>query len=122
MFMGTLWFVFMHYGGAFFPDCCVCCFAISLCFWYVKFPTFATEAQQWMARYESMAEFFGYTPVEMVEELQAVLECQAFSWYTRLEHTIKKDWVALKAKYLHKYNEDLNHFMAAVDKIKSIKQ
>ncbi|KAI8341372.1 hypothetical protein BC941DRAFT_467422 [Chlamydoabsidia padenii] len=35
-----------------------------------RFPTFATEAQQWMARYDSLAEFFGYTPVEMVEELQ----------------------------------------------------
>ncbi|KAI8341408.1 hypothetical protein BC941DRAFT_467460 [Chlamydoabsidia padenii] len=35
-----------------------------------RFPTFATEAQQWMARYDSLAELFGYTPVEMVEELQ----------------------------------------------------
>ncbi|KAI8339937.1 hypothetical protein BC941DRAFT_237180 [Chlamydoabsidia padenii] len=106
---------FMRYGLALFLDCCLWCFVVSLCFWYVKlwllsvccilvlcnvarndvndkiisntylerrqqtrFPTFATEAQQWMARYESLAEFFGYTPVEMVEKLQAVLEGQTF--------------------------------------------
>ncbi|KAI8333141.1 hypothetical protein BC941DRAFT_473792 [Chlamydoabsidia padenii] len=46
--------------------------------------------------YESLDGFFGYAPLEMVEELQAVLEGQAFSWYTRLERTIKMDWVALK--------------------------
>ncbi|KAI8342008.1 hypothetical protein BC941DRAFT_415113, partial [Chlamydoabsidia padenii] len=51
-----------------------------------------------MTRYESLAGFFGYTPVEMVEELQDVLEGEAFSWYTRLQRTIKKDWVALIMK------------------------
>ncbi|KAI8344172.1 hypothetical protein BC941DRAFT_407939 [Chlamydoabsidia padenii] len=65
-----------------------------------------------MARYESLAEFFGYTHVEMVEELQAVLEGQASSWYTRLQGTIKKDW----------YNEDSNPVMAAVVELKLIKQ
>ncbi|KAI8332091.1 hypothetical protein BC941DRAFT_437496 [Chlamydoabsidia padenii] len=33
MFMGTLWFVFMYYGWAFFLDCCLWCFVFSLCFW-----------------------------------------------------------------------------------------
>ncbi|KAI8334766.1 hypothetical protein BC941DRAFT_472690 [Chlamydoabsidia padenii] len=55
-----------------------------------------------MARYESMAECFGYTPVEMVEVLQVVLEDQAFSWYTRLQHS--------------------NPIMVAVDELKLIKQ
>ncbi|KAI8333342.1 hypothetical protein BC941DRAFT_434456 [Chlamydoabsidia padenii] len=59
-----------------------------------------------MARYESLGEFFGYTPVQMLEELQAALEGQAFSWYTGLQRTIKKHWVALKGKSLHQYNED----------------
>ncbi|KAI8336368.1 hypothetical protein BC941DRAFT_471661 [Chlamydoabsidia padenii] len=56
---------------------------------------------QWMARYESLAEFFGYTSVQMVEELQAVLEGQAFSWYILLQRTIKKDSVALKGKFCY---------------------
>ncbi|KAI8339202.1 hypothetical protein BC941DRAFT_422413 [Chlamydoabsidia padenii] len=37
MFMDTLLFVFMHYGWTFFLNCCLWCFMISLCFWYVKF-------------------------------------------------------------------------------------
>ncbi|KAI8339763.1 hypothetical protein BC941DRAFT_421354 [Chlamydoabsidia padenii] len=68
-----------------------------------------------MARYESLAEFFGYTHVKMVEELQAV-------GYNRLQRTIKKHWVALKGKSLHQYNEDSNPVMAAVDELKLIKQ
>ncbi|KAI8341905.1 hypothetical protein BC941DRAFT_466804 [Chlamydoabsidia padenii] len=44
-----------------------------------RFPTFAMEAQQWMARDDSLAEFFGYSPVEMAEGLQVVLEGQAFN-------------------------------------------
>ncbi|KAI8344173.1 hypothetical protein BC941DRAFT_407955 [Chlamydoabsidia padenii] len=32
--------VFMYYGWAFFPDCCLWCFVISLCFWYVKLVIF----------------------------------------------------------------------------------
>ncbi|KAI8342529.1 hypothetical protein BC941DRAFT_413068 [Chlamydoabsidia padenii] len=54
--------------------------------------------------------------------LQAVLEGQAFSWYTRLQHTIKKDWVALKSKFLHQNNEDSNPVMAAVDDLNLIKR
>ncbi|KAI8344112.1 hypothetical protein BC941DRAFT_407807, partial [Chlamydoabsidia padenii] len=77
---------------------------------------------QCITRYESLAEFFGYNPVEIVEELQTVLEGQAFSWYTRLQRTIKKEWVALKGKSLHQYNEDSNPVMAAVDELKLIKQ
>ncbi|KAI8335765.1 hypothetical protein BC941DRAFT_471742 [Chlamydoabsidia padenii] len=98
MFMGALWLVFMHYDGAFFLGCCLWCFVISLCFWYkngvndkiisktylerrrqTRFPTFATEGRKWMARYESLAELFGYTSVKMMEELQGVLEGQAFN-------------------------------------------
>ncbi|KAI8337882.1 hypothetical protein BC941DRAFT_423950 [Chlamydoabsidia padenii] len=75
-----------------------------------------------MKRYESLEEFFGYIRVEMVEELQAVLEGQAFSWYTRLQRTIKKDLVALKGKYLHQYSGTSNHVIAAVDELKLIKQ
>ncbi|KAI8338358.1 hypothetical protein BC941DRAFT_422660 [Chlamydoabsidia padenii] len=75
-----------------------------------------------MARYDSLAEFFGYIPMEMVEELQAVLEGQAFSWYTRLQCTTKKDCVALNGKFLHQYNEDSYPVMAAVDELKLIKQ
>ncbi|KAI8327785.1 hypothetical protein BC941DRAFT_446292, partial [Chlamydoabsidia padenii] len=67
-----------------------------------------------MARYDSLAEFFGYTHVEMVEELQAALEGQSFSWYTR-------GMVTLKSKYLQQYNEDSNPVMAAVDELKLIK-
>ncbi|KAI8329735.1 hypothetical protein BC941DRAFT_442288, partial [Chlamydoabsidia padenii] len=37
MFMGTLLLVFMYYDWAFFLDCCLWCFVISLCFWYVKY-------------------------------------------------------------------------------------
>ncbi|KAI8344111.1 hypothetical protein BC941DRAFT_407803, partial [Chlamydoabsidia padenii] len=36
MFMSTLLLVFIHYGWAFFLGCCLWCFVISLCFWYVK--------------------------------------------------------------------------------------
>ncbi|KAI8330844.1 hypothetical protein BC941DRAFT_439724 [Chlamydoabsidia padenii] len=89
--------VFIRYGCAFFLDCCLWCFVVCLavrCFILglfntarnglndkifsntylerrqrTRFPTFATEAQQWMARYESLAGFFGYSPVEMMEEL-----------------------------------------------------
>ncbi|KAI8333417.1 hypothetical protein BC941DRAFT_434661 [Chlamydoabsidia padenii] len=75
-----------------------------------------------MARYESLAELFGYTPVQMVEDLQAILEGRAFSWYILLQRTIKKDSVALKGKSLHQYNEDSNPVMAAVDELKLIKQ
>ncbi|KAI8333456.1 hypothetical protein BC941DRAFT_118372 [Chlamydoabsidia padenii] len=75
-----------------------------------------------MERYEPLAEFFGYTPVQMVEDLRAILEGQAFSWYTRLQRTIKKEWVALKGKSLHQYNEDSNPVMAAVNELKLIKQ
>ncbi|KAI8333372.1 hypothetical protein BC941DRAFT_434533 [Chlamydoabsidia padenii] len=46
----------------------------------------------------------------------------AFSWYTGLQRTIKKHWVALKGKSLHHYNEDSNPVMAAVDELKLIKQ
>ncbi|KAI8335506.1 hypothetical protein BC941DRAFT_71434 [Chlamydoabsidia padenii] len=87
-----------------------------------RFPTFATEAQQWMARYESLAEFFGHTHLEMVKKLQAVLEGQTFCWYTQLPRTIKKDWVALKGKSLHQNGDDSNPVMAAIDKLKLIKQ
>ncbi|KAI8342481.1 hypothetical protein BC941DRAFT_412922 [Chlamydoabsidia padenii] len=160
--------VFIHYGWAFFLDCCLWWCMISLCFWYKvinhissgcrlwlfvgccildlcnvarndvndkiisntylerrrqsRFRTFATEAQQWMARYESLAEFFDYTPVEMVEKLQAVLEGQAFCWYTRLQRTIKKDWVARKGKSLHQNGDDSNPVMTATDELKLIKQ
>ncbi|KAI8337537.1 hypothetical protein BC941DRAFT_425527 [Chlamydoabsidia padenii] len=34
MFMGTLLRVFIRYGCAFFLDCCLWCFVVSLCFWY----------------------------------------------------------------------------------------
>ncbi|KAI8336258.1 hypothetical protein BC941DRAFT_514436 [Chlamydoabsidia padenii] len=68
MFTGTLLVVFMRYGWAFFLDCCLWWCMMSLCFWY----------EQLMARYDSLAEFFDYTPVELVEELQAVLEGQSF--------------------------------------------
>ncbi|KAI8337538.1 hypothetical protein BC941DRAFT_425540, partial [Chlamydoabsidia padenii] len=75
-----------------------------------------------MARYNSLTEFFSYTPVEMVKELQAVLEGQAFSWYTQLQCTTKEDCVALNGKFLHQYNEDSYPVMAAVDELKLIKQ
>ncbi|KAI8331488.1 hypothetical protein BC941DRAFT_438513 [Chlamydoabsidia padenii] len=75
-----------------------------------------------MARYESLAKFFSYTPVAMVEELQAVLDGQTFSWYTRLQCTTKKDCVVLNGKFLHQYNEDSYPVMAAVDELKLIKQ
>ncbi|KAI8338357.1 hypothetical protein BC941DRAFT_422648 [Chlamydoabsidia padenii] len=32
--MGTLLFVFMYYGWAFFLDYFIWCFVVSLCFWY----------------------------------------------------------------------------------------
>ncbi|KAI8336146.1 hypothetical protein BC941DRAFT_514330 [Chlamydoabsidia padenii] len=38
-----------------------------------RFPTFATEAQQWMARYESLAELFVYTALEMTNRLESEL-------------------------------------------------
>ncbi|KAI8342407.1 hypothetical protein BC941DRAFT_412657, partial [Chlamydoabsidia padenii] len=67
--------------------------------------------------------FFGYIHVEKGGgELQAVLEGRPFSWYNRLQRTIKKDWVTLKSKSLHQYNEDSNPIMAAVDELKLIKK
>ncbi|KAI8339653.1 hypothetical protein BC941DRAFT_421075 [Chlamydoabsidia padenii] len=75
-----------------------------------------------MARYDSLAEFFSYTPVEMVEELQAVLEGQAFSWCTRLQLTFKNNCVALNGKFVLQYNEDSFPVMATVDELKLIKQ
>ncbi|KAI8331219.1 hypothetical protein BC941DRAFT_439338 [Chlamydoabsidia padenii] len=58
----------------------------------------------------------------MVKELQAVLEGQAFSWYTRLQCTTKKDCVALNGKFLQQYNEDSSPVMATVDDLKLIKR
>ncbi|KAI8342007.1 hypothetical protein BC941DRAFT_466908 [Chlamydoabsidia padenii] len=54
MFTGTLWLVFMDYGWAFFLDCCVWFFMISLSFWYkaclpVLLPAFHVYRHLWSA-------------------------------------------------------------------------
>ncbi|KAI8338968.1 hypothetical protein BC941DRAFT_469150 [Chlamydoabsidia padenii] len=82
-----------------------------------RFLTFATEARQCMGRYDPLVGLFGYTPVEMMEELQAVVEGLGFSWHTRLQRTIKKDWVALKGKFLNQYIEDPSSVMVVVDEL-----
>ncbi|KAI8340851.1 hypothetical protein BC941DRAFT_511147 [Chlamydoabsidia padenii] len=43
-----------------------------------RFTTYATEARQWMARYEPLMELFGYTPVEFMEDTKSCFGRSSF--------------------------------------------
>ncbi|KAI8341478.1 hypothetical protein BC941DRAFT_500016 [Chlamydoabsidia padenii] len=60
----------------------------------------ATEAQQWIAIYEFMAEFIGFDPVEKVDELQDVSKVKLRIGILDYNPIIQKDWVVLKGKFL----------------------
>ncbi|SAL97627.1 hypothetical protein [Absidia glauca] len=91
-----------------------------------RIPTFAqgtaTESQQWIARYESLSTYLGFTPSERVDELQAVLDGQALAWYTGLSPGVKNDWATVKTKFLHQYGGGSSPAMAAIDELKKFRQ
>jgi hypothetical protein len=69
-----------------------------------------------------LSTYFGFTLSERVDELQAVLDGQALAWYTGLSPGVKKDWTALKTKFLHQYGGGSSPAMAAIDELKKFRQ
>ncbi|SAM02196.1 hypothetical protein [Absidia glauca] len=61
----------------------------------------AGNSQQWIARYESLSAYLGFSQEEQLEELQAVLEGQALGWYSGLQNDVKKNLAKLKGRFLH---------------------
>ncbi|CAO0793991.1 unnamed protein product [Mucor circinelloides] len=58
------------------------------------------EAQQWLNRYEVLANYLGFTDSEKTEELVAVFGGDALDWYIGLEPNNKDNWKEVKTAFL----------------------
>ena len=91
-----------------------------------KFETFSKgtpyEAQQWVNRYEVLADYLGFTKKEKAEELVAVFGGDTLDWFIGLEPSIKNDWEEIKKAFLHMHAQGSDPTLIAFDELKAYKQ
>ncbi|KAI8635928.1 hypothetical protein BD408DRAFT_407557 [Parasitella parasitica] len=80
------------------------------------------EAQQWLNRYEVLADYLGFTDNEKTEELVAVFGGDALDWYIGLEPNIKNNWKEVKTAFLHMHAQGSDPTLIAYDELKTYKQ
>ncbi|KAG0774879.1 hypothetical protein G6F16_013146 [Rhizopus arrhizus] len=80
------------------------------------------EAQQWLNRYEVLADYLGLTDNEKTDELVAVFGGDALDWFIDLEPEIKDDWKEVKSAFLHMHAQGSDPTLIAYDELKTYRQ
>ncbi|GAN11774.1 hypothetical protein MAM1_0934c11370, partial [Mucor ambiguus] len=91
-----------------------------------KFATFekgsAFEAEQWLQRYEVLAQYLGFTDEEKSEELVGVLTGAALDWFIGLDPEIARTWEKVKQEFLRQHALGEDPTLAAFNELKTFKQ
>ncbi|CEP08893.1 hypothetical protein, partial, partial [Parasitella parasitica] len=82
----------------------------------------AHDAEQWMQRFEILANFLGFSDEEKAQELIGVLTGPALDWLIGLDPSVSQVWDKVKTAFLQQHAQGDDPTLAAFNELKNYKQ